>query len=426
MRLTITETVNSVVEVEVLITILEIADFDTGVGKIPLSLIEQEGDLLIGIAAAQADNLAPGDADDVLTMSAGRPAWAPPSGGLSSNQSCEGRLTLETGVPISTADQAAKTILYFTPNNGNRISLYSDSWERINFTEKSIKTTYAQYGVLTNDSTSVTGLTDTSQLIIGMEVTGTGIAGGTTIAAIPSSTSITLSANATASGNNELTFKIPANTVLDVFAFNNSGAAKLEFCKWTNITTRATALTTQDSIYVKTGAATRRYIGTICTTATAGQMEDSKARRLVWNYYNRISRKLLITEAVDSWTYATSNVFRSLNASDANRVAMVIGVNDAIVKFFAQVMASNTGNNSFGIGIALDATNANNADLLGGLRYQAADTEYQINALFEDFVGVGYHFLQIVEHSAGGTTTFYGDAGLPAYIVGGGMGWLKG
>lgn len=62
-------------------------------------------------------------------------------------------------------------------------------------------------GNTTNGSTSVTNVNSTSGLTVGMAVSGTGIAGGTTIAAIVSETAITLSANATATGTGvSLTF----------------------------------------------------------------------------------------------------------------------------------------------------------------------------------------------------------------------------
>lgn len=61
-------------------------------------------------------------------------------------------------------------------------------------------------GTLTSGNTSVTGLSSTANLEAGMSVSGTGITGGTTIASVDSTTAITLSANATASGAQSLLF----------------------------------------------------------------------------------------------------------------------------------------------------------------------------------------------------------------------------
>lgn len=77
------------------------------------------------------------------------------------------------------------------------------------------RTTYAdlysaivnnQTGTLTNTMTSVTGLTDTSSFYVGMKIEGTGIPPGTIVATIPTSTSITISNPATASGPQSLFF----------------------------------------------------------------------------------------------------------------------------------------------------------------------------------------------------------------------------
>jgi len=49
---------------------------------------------------------------------------------------CNGRLTLESGVPVSTSDQTAKTNVYFTPYLGNCIGIYDGtSWTLQTFSE---------------------------------------------------------------------------------------------------------------------------------------------------------------------------------------------------------------------------------------------------------------------------------------------------
>jgi large repetitive protein len=63
-------------------------------------------------------------------------------------------------------------------------------------------------GNTTINSATVTGLSSTAQLAVGMQVSGSGIPAGTTILAINSASSITLSANATATGSPTLTFTI--------------------------------------------------------------------------------------------------------------------------------------------------------------------------------------------------------------------------
>lgn len=157
-------------------------------------------------------------------------------------RACDGRLTLTTAVPVTTADVTAATTVYFTPFRGNRLALYDGAnWVPYTFAEI---------------SASLSGLT--------------------------------------------------ADTNYDVFAYDNSGTLTLELLAWTNATTRATALALQDGVYCKSGTLTKRYVGMIRTTVTTGQCEDSLLRRYVWNAYNRLPRVMRAIDATDNWTYATS------------------------------------------------------------------------------------------------------------------------
>lgn len=84
-----------------------------------------------------------------------------------------------------------------------------------------------QTGTTTNSSTAVTLSAANSNIKTGMLVTGTGIAAGTTVAAI-SGTSLTLSANATASGTVTLTFngyqEVLVNWTFGYHAYENAVA----------------------------------------------------------------------------------------------------------------------------------------------------------------------------------------------------------
>ncbi len=65
----------------------------------------------------------------------------------------------------------------------------------------------------------------------------------------------------------ELSIAIPAttDTNYDVFVYDNSGTPTLELLAWSDATTRATAIAFNGGVYVKSGDATRRYLGTIRT-----------------------------------------------------------------------------------------------------------------------------------------------------------------
>ena len=115
-----------------------------------------------------------------------------------------GRLTLESGVPVSTTDQTAKTSIFYTPYVHNGIVLWDGAdWVPTTFTERTLA-----LGTLTN--------------------------------ARP----------------------------YDVFAYFASGVVTLELLAWTSDTARATAVTLQDGRYCKSGDKTRLLLGTFYTTST--------------------------------------------------------------------------------------------------------------------------------------------------------------
>lgn len=264
--------------------------------------------------------------------------------GLAGNYPADGRLTLTTATPVTSADVSAATVIYWAPYGGHRVALYDGAaWALYAFTERSIS--------------------------------------------LPA----------------------VANQVYDVFVYNNAGTITLELTAWTNDTTRATALTTQDGVLVKTGATTRRYLGTVRTTAVAGQTEDSAAKRFVWNYYHRVDRLLRVTEGTDSWSYSTA-VRRQANASTANQLAVVVGVAEVIVESHVAVTATSDANREVYPGIGRDSTTTV-ATGVTGMQQTVLGTSYtRLTADLLDYPPVGYHFYAWLELGPGaGTVTWYGD-----------------
>lgn len=216
--------------------------------------------------------------------------------------------------------------------------------------------------------------------------------------------------NATA----EISIAVPnvASQMYDVFAYDNAGTTTLELLAWTNDSTRATGLVYQDGVLVKSGATTRRYLGSFRTTTIAGQTEDSKAKRLVWNYANRVNRFMQVLEATDTWTY-TTGTWRQANGSAANQIALVVGVAEVDVDVSIHAAATNSGAVTHcGVAVGKDSTTVAAAPWnlvgmsTGGLTFGNP------TARIVDAPAAGYHFYAWLEESnATGTTTWYGDNG---------------
>lgn len=219
----------------------------------------------------------------------------------------------------------------------------------------------------------------------------------------------------------EKSVAVPSTTTLpfDIFGYTSGGTLAIEALSWTNDTTRATALTTQDGILVKSGDATRRYLGTGRTTAVSGECEDSAAKRFLWNYANRVKRSLRKADSTSSWTYAT-NTWRRVNGNSSdNIVEFVVGVAEDSMSFQASGIALNSGATVRGVytGIGIDS----NTSPSGTQGFAAVTNTVagQMVARHEyAYLTAGYHYAAALEIAAGSDTQTFNGASTYQSIIG--------
>ena len=275
----------------------------------------------------------------------------------------EGRLTATSGVPVTVSDVNGATSIFFCPYKGNRIALY----DGVN---------WAAY-TFTQITISLVGLT--------------------------------------------------ASKPYDIFAFVSGTTVTIETLVWTNTTTRATNLTTQDGVLVKTGAVTRRYLGTVYINGSGGQTDDTIVARFIWNYYNRDERTLLRMESTDNWSYTTA-AYRQVRADTANKVSVIVGWQEATMALTAYHAAANTNGVDLATSIGDNSTTAPATGVMG-MNAQTLNANIRLNLQARLVVKptVGYHDYNWLEYStATGTTTWYGDAGTPTLLQTGLVGTIEG
>ena len=248
-------------------------------------------------------------------------------GNLVTTETVGGRLTLEGGVPVSTSGLTAQTKLYFTPHISNNIALYNGS-EWNGHTFNQLELSLSGY---------------------------------------------------------------TADKNFDIFVHATGGTPVLESLVWTNDTTRATALTTQDGVYVKNGAATRRYLGTVRTTSSTGETEDSAERRFLWSYYNQVY-KFQQASVAGLHTY-TTNAWRAWNNNTTvgeTRILFVLG----LPQFVA---ANQCTHHRYQYGHwGLDSTNTLPPDSLSS---HNGDTNFTSStATHGMYIDAGYHFIQAMQY----------------------------
>jgi len=283
-----------------------------------------------------------------------------------------GRLTLTTGVPVTTADVTAATTVYYTPYGGcNTLSLFNGSaWQQTNFAELSI--------------------------------------------AVPATTV----------------------QMYDVFAYDNAGVVALELTAWTNDTTRATVLAKQDGVYVKTGALTRLYLGSFRTTGVSGQTEDSGftcvtavPKRYLYNYYHRQQRPVCHVDTNANWSYTLATI-RQARGSALNQVEVVNGVAESPIVLAVQVLTTNaSARASVLVAIGENSTTTAAAGLMGGTNRAGIDgsnsayATLQANLVKVPPVGFSYYaWLEAAE--AAGSEVWYGGTLLTGGASSGLNGWV--
>lgn len=262
-------------------------------------------------------------------------------------------------------------------------------------------------------------------LTSGVGVTTTDVTGATTIYAFPYlGKSIALYDGNNWNVRTSAQFSIALGTLAsgkpyDVFCYDNSGVPTLELTAWTNDTTRATALVYQDGVLVKTGALTRRYLGTFYTTSTT-TTEDSAAKRYLWNYYNRAVKGFYKTDATVSWTYTTATI-RQVRADATNQVEFVTGVAEDAIELVASARIANTSANvGVQTAIGLDSTSAIAADCVCNETYsQAANTNISTGARLITVPTAGRHYAAWLEYSLATGTSTWTATGLNSAVVGG-------
>jgi len=251
------------------------------------------------------------------------------------------RLTLSTGVPVTTTDVAAATTVYCTPYKGNRIALFDGAGWNIR--------TSAEFS----------------------------LALGTLTATLP----------------------------YDVFCYDNAGVPTLEFLAWSSTTARATALAYQDGILSKTGALTRRYLGTFYTISTTQTADSKSVGRFLYNYDNRVLRNTLGTFSTDRTTTGTS--YAEINSEIQNK--FILGVSeDAVLGSITGTASNSTGNSYTSTALGFDGTSAeagfetsfSNAGA-GGLKMPCCVSGQKIG------LAVGYHYATLLGKVDGNTGTWY-------------------
>ena len=256
-----------------------------------------------------------------------------------------GRLTLESGVPVSTTDQTAKTTIYYTPFVHNTILLWDGAdWVPTTFTE-------------------------------------TSLALGTLTSALP----------------------------YDVFGYLSSGALVLESLAWTNGTTRATAVTLQDGRYCKSGDKTRLLLGTFYTTSTTATADSELTRYVSNVYNRVLKRLISPITSTYSHTYTTATWREWNNGTGVTRPQWVsaMAADIATFGFVANMSAAAAQINGY-LNVQVDGTDGT-ARLSATNFLDYGQNVVVTANMPSTQIAAGKHYAALIEYGNSGTTYYSAD-----------------
>lgn len=289
------------------------------------------------------------------------------------------RLTLETGVAYSSSDQAAKSTIFCTQVDYLSVQIYDGT----NFTPRLMtgELTLTLSGTAGNTAYDVYLIFDT---------------GAVKLCWGPAWTTSTDGAGNRGSG---------AGTAQIT---NSLGG------RWTN----AVSMTCKNGASTFTVAANQGTLVGGFKTATADQVSDTAATRMLWDLYRPISRTLIGINGASSYAY-TSTTLRQCNATSLGGGAPVQVTSfrgmagwPINIRNLGQGASTNVAIQPINGGIGLNSTSANSAQIQLD---NASDTTYnQFNApLYSEYRGqppLGSNTLYCLE-SGNANVTFYGNNG---------------
>ena len=231
----------------------------------------------------------------------------------------QGYLTLVTGTPVITSDQAAKTTVYYTPDKGNLIPIYNGS----SFTP----TTFSELSLTLVASHVASTLYD---IFVWSE------SGVVTLGTGPAWSVSTAGSGA-----------------------RGTGASTTELTRVQGFLVNAVSMTTRNGNTTYTvGANLATYVGSIFMDGTNGEVtchrSFGQSRKWgLWNAYNRRPIILKSGDSTASWSYNTATIRASNDDSD-NSLTVFQGLAEELYdlnfKQFAVMTSGSNGQTENGIG----------------------------------------------------------------------------
>ncbi len=337
---------------------------------------------------------------------------------------CQGRLTLTSGNPFPTVDVVNGNRIFYTPEIGNLIALYTGAgWAQYEFSELEINLTNTPvlsgmlYDVCVKDVGGAATLTTNAWRYAGQAITGA-----------TNATPIVITSNAHGLSNGDEAYVsgvegnlaangswIVANVTANTFELvGSAGSGAYTAGGWMSARKSTGLIVRQNGVQVLTSDRTSRVVGTFLSTSTQST-SDAITARLLANLYRPIGKDLRYLVAQNSYNYSTAT-WRLANNDNSAKFTVVVPMARHLTRVDYNVSSSNASADSRSAGIGLNRTTGpvtgsriDEQTLIIG----AVGVEH--HAYYEAALVPGSHVLAPLEIATGtvNTTTWYGDNNTP-------------
>lgn len=191
-----------------------------------------------------------------------------------------------------------------------------------------------------------------------------------------------------------------ANTVYNVYAYDNAGTATLE------LSTTGHSTDTDWGIEVKTGDATRTLVGKIRTEgSTPGLFVDSTNRRFVRSWFSDPGVNIISVYSANRTT--TSTTFVEINSEIRGEI--ILWANEIVAAYVNSIQKNDTGAAQTLTTIGFDGATASEASgITESDSAEASRIRTTTPFLFKSGLLEGYHYITLLGRTTAGTSTWIG------------------
>lgn len=287
-----------------------------------------------------------------------------------------GRLTIQSGFPVLNATVSAAGTVYYSQYLSNHVTLYNGAgWYTTAFT-----TELSQALTDTNKSPAPTAADKIYDMFI---------------------------------WNDAGTLRCTRGPLWSGTFTRGSGAGTTELMRVDGI-----SLNAQD-IVNGPDAGLGLYVGTIATDGanklnmsidTAAGAGGGDGHIDVWNNYNRIAVAVQCRDSDDNWSQGTTGTWHRANLNDKNRITFVAGLNRDPISCLIYAAGKSSGSNIARVGVGVNST-TDASGFIGANTMATGSGITSLTAQYSNILVQGRNYVQWLNYTDAGTTTWYGDGG---------------